>query len=57
MKDRDTNRSRGFGFVRFATPAEAENARNKMNDAESVELHATASVTDSHIDLTAVPFE
>ncbi|EXJ78365.1 hypothetical protein A1O3_09526 [Capronia epimyces CBS 606.96] len=34
VKDRDTNRSRGFGFVRFATKAEADEALQKMNNTE-----------------------
>lgn len=34
VKDRDTNRSRGFGFVRFATKAEADEALAKMNNTE-----------------------
>jgi len=33
VKDRDTNRSRGFGFVRFATKAEADAALAGMNNA------------------------
>ena len=32
--DRDTGRSRGFGFVSFADPAAADEAVAKMNDAE-----------------------
>lgn len=34
VKDRATLRSRGFGFVRFATEAEAEAAMNAMNNVE-----------------------
>jgi RNA recognition motif-containing protein len=34
VKDRDSQRSRGFGFVRFAEQAEAEEAISKMNQTE-----------------------
>ncbi|KAJ5161146.1 Nucleotide-binding alpha-beta plait [Penicillium capsulatum] len=34
VKDRATLRSRGFGFVRFASEAEAEAAMNEMNNQE-----------------------
>jgi len=34
VKDRDTNRSRGFGFVRFATDGEADVAMDGMNNQE-----------------------
>lgn len=34
VKDRDTQRSRGFGFVRFADKAEADNALVSMNNTE-----------------------
>ncbi|KAJ5188014.1 Nucleotide-binding alpha-beta plait [Penicillium cf. griseofulvum] len=34
VKDRDTGRSRGFGFVRYATDDEATAAMNAMNNQE-----------------------
>jgi cold-inducible RNA-binding protein len=34
MRDRETHRSRGFGFVTYSTEAEAHEAINRMNDTE-----------------------
>lgn len=34
VKDRDTGRSRGFGFVRYAQEADAEQAISAMNNVE-----------------------
>lgn len=36
MKDRDTGRSRGFGFVRYTTEADANRAIAGMNNVEYV---------------------
>jgi hypothetical protein len=38
VKDRDTGRSRGFGFVRFANDADADAAMNALNNEECVQL-------------------
>jgi RNA recognition motif-containing protein len=34
MKDRETGRARGFGFVTFSTGEEAQNAISNMHDRE-----------------------
>jgi len=34
VKDRDTGRSRGFGFVKFANEADADSAISAMNNVE-----------------------
>jgi RNA recognition motif-containing protein len=34
VKDRDTGRSRGFGFVRYTNEDDAQKAINAMNNVE-----------------------
>ena len=34
VKDRDTGRSRGFGFVEMSTDEEAQNAVNNLNGTD-----------------------
>ncbi len=34
IKDRETGRSRGFGFVEMENPSEAKDAINALNDSE-----------------------
>jgi RNA recognition motif-containing protein len=41
VKDRDTGRSRGFGFVRYAQDTEADAAMQAMNNEEYVLPYAT----------------
>ncbi len=39
VKDRDTGRSRGFGFVRYSQEADAEAAITAMNNIEYVQVY------------------
>lgn len=51
VKDRDTGRSRGFGFVRYAQDTEADAAMQAMNNEEYVSsaftYHPTVGIADS----------
>ena len=44
VKDRDTGRSRGFGFVRFAQEADADNAIGAMNNVEYDHISQTLPI-------------
>jgi RNA recognition motif-containing protein len=43
VKDRDTGRSRGFGFVRYAQDSEADAAMQAMNNEEYVSSTSTSN--------------
>ncbi|HEU5321693.1 MAG TPA: RNA-binding protein [Methylomirabilota bacterium] len=49
VTDRDTGRSRGFGFVEMATPEEAEQAISKLNgtslDGRTIQVEKAKSPT------------
>jgi len=38
MKDRETNKSRGFAFVTFESPADAKDAARDMNGKVGMEI-------------------
>lgn len=48
MKDRDTGRSRGFGFVRFAQESEADAAMQNMNNVEWVASYPPIALLPQH---------
>lgn len=43
MKDRETNKSRGFAFVTFESPADAKDAAREMNGKVSTQLNQPQS--------------
>jgi len=51
VKDRDTGRSRGFGFVRFANDADADAAMNALNNEEYVPLPLPCIVSTRPVSL------
>ncbi|MGH2535956.1 MAG: RNA recognition motif domain-containing protein [Candidatus Promineifilaceae bacterium] len=44
VKDRDTGRSRGFGFVEMETPAEAQNAISMFNGSQMHDRALTVNI-------------
>uniref|UniRef100_A0A670ICA9 RNA binding motif protein 3 n=1 Tax=Podarcis muralis TaxID=64176 RepID=A0A670ICA9_PODMU len=54
IKDKETQRSRGFGFITFANPEHASDAMRAMN-GEVVETEAMVGDTTTEVEATAVP--
>lgn len=41
MKDRETNKSRGFAFVTYENPGDAKDAAREMNGKVSTDVNST----------------
>lgn len=55
IMDRETNRSRGFGFVEMTTPAEAEEAIKQFHNAEMDGRRITVNIAKAQADRPARP--
>jgi RNA recognition motif-containing protein len=55
IMDRETNRSRGFGFVEMTTPAEAEEAIKQYHNAEMDGRRITVNIAKAQADRPARP--
>lgn len=51
MKDRETNKSRGFAFVTFESPADAKDAAREMNGKVSTMFNLSQSLKGIHLKL------
>ncbi|KAL8776579.1 MAG: hypothetical protein Q9213_008215 [Squamulea squamosa] len=49
VKDRDTGRSRGFGFVRFAQEQNADEAASQMNNVDPMTLLLKAMEAEANL--------
>lgn len=47
MKDRETNKSRGFAFVTFESPADAKDAARDMNGKVGIKTNYMLLLTSS----------
>jgi RNA recognition motif-containing protein len=55
VRDRDTGRSRGFGFIRYRDESDSEAAINAMNNTECV-IYCCARSASNGADLMAERF-